>query len=160
MGRKPLNGIPVRPPRSHPIPSHQPPVRHRSKLPSHKRPLALGGIHVVENNANGRLFPSETPLFALSVLSKAPSGREEENINAKNSPSSRHSRLGTGAAPWGKRLCCTCGPPTSWVSFSGPLKPQWPPSIDQQTSSLWSVLNDAICSPAVWGQHTARGDGL
>ncbi|KAK1467482.1 hypothetical protein CPAR01_13801 [Colletotrichum paranaense] len=46
--------------------------------------------------------------------------------------------LGSGPARrlGGMRLCCTCGGPTSWISFSGPLKPQRT-SVSQQTSGLW-----------------------
>ncbi|KAK1726331.1 uncharacterized protein BDZ83DRAFT_262559 [Colletotrichum acutatum] len=102
-------------------------------------------------------FPSGTPLFALSVLYKARSGREEENMNAKNPPSSRHSRLGTGAAPWGKRLCCTRGRPASGLSFRDPSSHSGRLSTSKQAAS--GALSDAICSPVAWGQRMARADG-
>ncbi|OHE96559.1 hypothetical protein CORC01_08157, partial [Colletotrichum orchidophilum] len=85
--------------------------------------------------------------FALFVLSKALSGRKEESIHAKISPSSRHSRLGTGAAPWRKHLRCTrCLPPSS---TSGPSTPQAQrPLPDSKQGQHSDVLNDVFCHPA------------
>ncbi|KAK1456075.1 hypothetical protein CCUS01_10255 [Colletotrichum cuscutae] len=62
---------------------------------------------------------------------------EEENINAKNLPSSRHSRLGTGAAPWRDALLdFIFGTSQAIADFCQPANKR----------PLVFLLNDAICT--------------